>query len=736
MVREIRRGSGTADARSGQALLWIIGGIVALVGVGLAIYWLAVPGENAAHQNGPPKPMTIAEPPAFPEPPPLADAAADPSPPVIEPTTNEPPTVESSPPDSGFDLESAAMSFMQNTMGLEQTLTPLHTYGDGRLRHWNFIVDLAITPDGRQIVSIGNDCRVVVWDAVTGKEVKVLKSFDPAPLDVGGDVCLSGDGRRLFIGLGKTVTVYSVPEYELLNSVTIEEGVFAGELACNENGSVLVNRTLVYGSQAWKCEPAFSLLRSYKDTGNYVAVSPDGKYFATDDDRFPILIDVASGEIKWTGDEDSGQPRFSTDGSQLADARYGDVTWYRTSDGKILSRVETGAWKPLFRTGVSMRDQIISPDLKKVAIATSAGVAIWEAVEDAKVTLLPLPSPDRPRSESYSQSRPSAFSQDGATIAAGSLLGEIRAWDVGTGRSTLKDANQDFFARQVAFSPDSKSLAILSQDGEIRFIDPATGQNIRSVRAPHRGLPTLSDDQSIFVARTESGIGVFDSTTGTLGKEMPIANSNLAFTVSRDGNRLAYLPGDPGKQRQFTVISLAPEKRWDFDIESSGDFDIGEGRLEFSPDGNQVYTNKFVFDLTTSKPASKLEFDGSFAMLAPDGAAIYTRRFNEIVACGAKGGERLYTLATNEPYSDKQSEHFACTTIRRDGNIVAAGGDQGSVRIWELASRRGADRLKANRTYKVGLRNGLIRSVALSPDGQYMATANGNGTAYLFKMPK
>src|SRR2546430_17696837 len=53
-----------------------------------------------------------------------------------------------------------------------------------------------------------------------------------------------------------------------------------------------------------------------------------------------------------------------------------------------------------------------------------------------------------------------AFSPDGRTLASGSWFdGEIRLWDVATGKNTATLKGHDGDVTSVAFSPDGKTLA-------------------------------------------------------------------------------------------------------------------------------------------------------------------------------------------------------------------------------------------------------------------------------------
>src|SRR5262249_47821727 len=61
--------------------------------------------------------------------------------------------------------------------------------------------------------------------------------------------------------------------------------------------------------------------------------------------------------------------------------------------------------------------------------------------------------------------------------------------------------------------------------------------------------------------------------------------------------------------------------------------------------------------------------------------------------------------------------------------LLATCGEDDTVRLWDLT-----DSAPHMRTMGPGPFGGGVRSVAFTPDGRYLATANANGTVYLLRV--
>ena len=118
-----------------------------------------------------------------------------------------------------------------------------------------------------------------------------------------------------------------------------------------------------------------------------------------------------------------------------------------------------------------------SPDGKVLAVGTYQRVLFYDVA--AKQIIKTWPG----HADSV---RSLAFTKDGKKLAAGggspSVLGEVRIWDMTTGREVRAFGDHTDVVNALAFSPDEKTLATASSDKSLKIWDPATGKLLQTLR--------------------------------------------------------------------------------------------------------------------------------------------------------------------------------------------------------------------------------------------------------------
>lgn len=317
-----------------------------------------------------------------------------------------------------------------------------------------------------------------------------------------------------------------------------------------------------------------------------------------------------------------------------------------------------------------------------------------------------------------------AFSPDGKIIVTG--LGNILyLWDVSSKQIQQKIDIPDssLIVKNVppivTFSQDSKRILIVPNNDKRAYLFDITGKNIASLIHQDRvNAAVFSSDGSVIVTgSSDQTARIWDGYTGEYIKILR-GHSKSILCANFDPNGKKVITGSPED---------ASIRVWDI---SSGQtiftFNSGVNNCEFSPDGKRIVASSYnLVELWSSKgnfiawmTGKKGSLSSNMASFSKDGAYIFGILNDTAYLWDGYTGKQLYTF--------EDSRFVLAAALSHDNNFVVTTGNE--VRLWNAKTG------KLLATLQQATPNTQIRSVAFSPDDQFLVTGSGDQITRLWRM--
>ncbi|HEX6188460.1 MAG TPA: serine/threonine-protein kinase [Pyrinomonadaceae bacterium] len=535
--------------------------------------------------------------------------------------------------------------------------------------HTAAVRQAVFSPDGRLLVSVGEEAKVIVWDFAQRQRIATLAGHS----DWVTSIAFSPDGKWFATGSDdQTVIVWDAARLEKAAVLEGHQDKVTA-VAFSPNGRLLVSATQLLQTILWDTN-RWEKVRELPISSSYGNVS-----FSRDSHRLlysfgGAIIDVATGhEAKnpniagnWAAISPEFDRMVMTDGE-------GNVRFLgRSSLGDFSQWELLGSHAHAHRFHGRMA--AFSPNGRLVATCAN-DIILWNVATQTKIARL----------SHTAEVWGLTFSPDGRWLISTHADGAILLWDV-TEREAVANFNEHYGSvRAVAFSADGNRVASASEDRSIIIWNAESGKKEAVLVGHHSRVTAVqfaTDGQSVASVEQSGGVvKIWD-----LGSRQP---------------RLTFK--HPSRNRPSYALAVSPDGR--YIAVTDGVYDTADGRLVMDGYSDSIKPNELPF----SSYGMDFSADGRWLVCATEHGYI------------AMVDTEKWQVVDLRQIRDSQ---FTTMRFSADSKWLVTGETEGSVKLWETNPLRQAA--------VIGRHGARVKSVAFSPDGREIISSSEDQTIALW----
>ncbi len=562
--------------------------------------------------------------------------------------------------------------------------------------HFSRVYDVALSPDGRWALSASAepDNSVRLWDLTTGQEVRRFVG----PTGSVRKVAFSPDGRQFLSAShqDRTVRLWEVDQ-EKPHRVFPPHGNWVEGVAFSPRGNQAVSSSMDGTLRLWDLATGqFRELKGHQGGVMRVVYSPDGRHVLSGgDDGTLRLWDAETGRHRRTFlDRHKGRVEgvtLSPDGrlALSCSGPYGDRTLrlWDVERGMELHRFQGHG------QAVNYSCAVFTPDGRQALTADMDGqVRLWRIPDAGPLQRLTarVPAPEsRPAVRIFEGHtgtvRSVALSPDNrwALSASGTDRGDrtLRLWDVANGQEIRQFHGHDDQVQRIVFSPDGRQALSAGRNATLRLWDVASGQELRVFRGHTDVINTVTlspDGRRALSGSYDGTLRLWDVASG---QEL------LVLTGHTDGVVDAAI--SPDGRRALSGSFDRTLRLWDLD--SGAELHRFLGHLDkvecvaFSPDGRRALSGSYDRSIRLWDLESKQELASWTKHRQLVTSVAFSRDGRRVLSASSDQTIRLWELeGGRELYRFEDHTGPIWTAVfSADERLILSGGEDKTLRLWE-----------------------------------------------------
>ena len=601
--------------------------------------------------------------------------------------------------------------------GEDETVRLWETHTGREIRvfegHVAAVTSVAFSPDGRFVVSGSEDMTLRLWDVTNGKEIRRFQGHEAAV----NSVAYHPDGKHIISGGNdKTIRIWEV-------STGKEIRTFKGhDEPVNSVSLSLDGKYLLTGSwdgtiRLWDVGKGKTLkeFKGHESCVNAVDFSRDGKFVVSgsDDNTLRLWETSKSRAIKtYEGHEYSvTSVAFSPDGTYVLSGSHDNtVRLWEVATGKEV-KVFRGHTEPIRSVAFSQEGRFV------LSSSNDKSLLLWEISTGREIRAF----------EAHRRSiRAVVFHPRGTHVLTGSGDGSMRLWEVTSGKEIRRFEGHEGSVNSMAFSLNGKYILSGGEDKTVRLWDASTGREIRVLKGHGAAVNSIvfspsgkyfvsgGDDKTLRLWKTSTGrlirvIDLFFHPAGSLAFSSDgifvISSSNESFRIWElaTGKEVKFI-GGISEELLGSVTSMAVSSDGEHIICGSADNQMMLWKVALTR-GTRLCQG---FLRGHDGPVTSLAFspDGKYAL---SGSEDRTIRLWDI----SSGGLVRIFSGHNDTVNS--------VAFSSNGKFFVSGGDDCSVRLWSVEA---GEEIVSFHYSKDG------EWMLTTPDGYYTCSPEGNALLY------